>query len=370
MIIRLSGQEIGVRSRKERRIGFVCTEPCREIMYLKVLERFEEEVLKREKVPLYVYISLNNKCNSNCIFCDVHQEERKECIIDMSELISEFSELGTEYIHFMGGGEPFVDEKIWDYIRDISDRGMKVAFTTNGLALNKEKIEELSKYNVSHMFFSIDGHTPEIHNALRRVNGIWETATENIKYIKQYMPHTKIIINHVLNNRNIGFIEQMVKMSEQVPYDFLNILLVKGCKELYFTEEQVQSYSENLHRLKRVIKESKIQLLYDDIEFFQEQGDYKNGKYKSDDYKCFFPMHSAYIDCTSGDVFPCDCTVHRDRKKYLCGNLETLSFAQIWTGMKMEEIREEQINCSQICKENCDFANIYFNTMLEEQKKR
>lgn len=334
-------------------------------MYIKAIDDFNEQIKDKEKVPYYVYISLNNKCNSNCIFCDVHQEKNKNCIVDVNKLIRELQEAGTGYVHFMGGGEPFVEEKIWDYIKEISDRGMKLAFTTNGLALNREKIEKLSRYNISHMFFSIDGHNSEIHDGIRRVKGIWEAATENIKMSKQYMPQTKIIVNHVLNNRNIDYVKQMVQLSEEVLFDFLNLLLVKGCPELYFSEEQATNYMENIEELTKLIDSSKIDIMYDNIDFFGENSGYKTGRYAPDNYKCYFPMFSAYIDCTSGDVFPCDCTVHRERQKYLCGNLLENSFVDIWRGSKMEQIRQEQIHCPQMCKENCDFANMYFNKKVD-----
>ena len=53
---------------------------------------------------------------------------------------------------------------------------------------------------------------------------------------------------------------------------------------------------------------------------------------------CFFPSYSVYIDCPTGNVFPCDCTVHRKDENYCLGNIYEKSLQVIWKDKKIKDI--------------------------------
>ena len=106
-------------------------------MYIKLLDENKKELEKSYDKPFYVYLSLSNICNANCIFCDVRQNKLKKCSIDVYKLIDELKELGTKYIQFTGGGEPFVNDDIFDYIEYCTKKNIKVIFISNGLNLNE-----------------------------------------------------------------------------------------------------------------------------------------------------------------------------------------------------------------------------------------
>ena len=84
-------------------------------MYLKLFEEDLLEIFDYYDKPFYVFLSLSNLCNANCVFCDVRSNKLKKNSINVYELIDELSKMGTRYIHFTGGGEPFFDESIFDY---------------------------------------------------------------------------------------------------------------------------------------------------------------------------------------------------------------------------------------------------------------
>ena len=64
-------------------------------MYLKLIEENPKEILSYYEKPFYVYVSLSNMCNANCVFCDVRTNEEKKCSIDVFKLIDELSVLGA-----------------------------------------------------------------------------------------------------------------------------------------------------------------------------------------------------------------------------------------------------------------------------------
>ena len=169
-------------------------------------------------------ISINNRCNLKCRYCHFH--EKKEYIIeDEMDVITVLNNI-TSYIDrnnirlfklgFVGNGEPLLDyEKLRKYIRHISKylkKGTIAAYTiTNGLLIDKEKLEFFKEYNIN-VGFSIDG-IPDINNKYRckthakvmekinlykEVNGkypsmnctvgkeVIERAEETIKFFEQF----------------------------------------------------------------------------------------------------------------------------------------------------------------------------------------
>ena len=85
-------------------------------MYLKLIDKSPREIIKYYEKPFYVYLSLSNICNANCVFCEVRTNKEKKCNINVFSLIDELASLGTQYIHFTGGGEPFVNDDIFEYL--------------------------------------------------------------------------------------------------------------------------------------------------------------------------------------------------------------------------------------------------------------
>ncbi len=338
-------------------------------MYLKLLEETPKEVFLHYEKPFYVYLSLSNLCNANCVFCDVRTNAEKKCNIDVFQLIDELSSLGTRYIHFTGGGEPFVNDDIIKYMDYCTQKNINIIFISNGFNLDEEKIKEISKYNIKAVFFSIDSFDSRLHDELRRLPGLWNKVTNNINLVKKYMPSVKITINHVLNKKNIDDFEKFIYLKKQYNFDYINPLVIKDCKELFFTKEQIQNYNENLNRYYAIAKELNIEFLCDDIDFFKKDVSSNGDRFNNDDLKCVYPSFCAFIDAPTGFVYPCDCSIHRDRKIYKIGELKVQTMKEIWNGEKREELKQKLLNSELNCKTKCDEANCQFNYCYFKQKR-
>ena len=107
-------------------------------MYLSLLnENISNVKEKYFNKPFFVFLSLTNICNANCVFCDVRSNKNLLCSIDVYKLIDELSLMGTKYIHFTGGGEPFTDKNIINYMEYASNKDINIIFITNGYLLNQ-----------------------------------------------------------------------------------------------------------------------------------------------------------------------------------------------------------------------------------------
>lgn len=330
-------------------------------MYLKLMNEKPEELLNFYDKPFYVYLSLTNICNANCIFCDVRTNEHKKCGIDVKKLIDELAKLGTQYIQFTGGGEPFINNDIFEYLEYCSQKGFKINFISNGLNLDEEKIKILSKYNINAVFFSVDSHIAEIHDSLRRINGIWNKVTSNINLIKRYIPNVKIVINHVLNKKNIDNFMDFILLKKQFDFDFINPIVIKDCDELFFTNKQIEKYNDNLLKYYEIAKELGIEFLSDNIDFFSEKVSNLGDRTANNDLRCIYPCYCAFIDAPTGFVYPCDCSIHRDRTIYKIGELKKQTFEEIWKSNERKILKCKLLNSELNCKTKCDEANCQFN---------
>lgn len=123
-------------------------------------------------------ISINNRCNLNCLYCHFH--EKKESIhignMDIIKILDnimayiEKHNIEVFKLGFVGNGEPLLDyENLCEYIIHISKyllNGRIAAYTiTNGLLVDRRKLEFFKRYNVN-IGFSIDG-VADIHNKYR-----------------------------------------------------------------------------------------------------------------------------------------------------------------------------------------------------------
>ena len=126
------------------------------------------------------------------------------------------------------------------------------------------------------------------------------------------------------------------------------------CKEL-------KKYSKNVKKYYKLAEDLKIQFLSDDIDFFKQNVSNLGDREKNIDLKCVYPSFCAFVDAPSGFVYPCDCSIHRDRKLYKIGDLHQESFKEIWNGDGRKNLKEMLLNSELNCKLKCDEANCLFN---------
>lgn len=80
----------------------------------------------------------------------------------MKDLIHQVHKMGIKEVYFVGG-EPFIEEKIFDLIQFATQLRMRSIINTNGVLLDKEKIEKVFESELFCLTFSIDGPDKETY---------------------------------------------------------------------------------------------------------------------------------------------------------------------------------------------------------------
>ncbi len=114
----------------------------------------------------YLRISLTDKCNLNCIYCNPHssqiaklKREEELSYEELLRLVNIFVEkFGFKKIR-LTGGEPLLRKELTNFLSPLYDLkkrfGFQLGITTNGILLNRN-VDMLKRYGFDHLNISLD----------------------------------------------------------------------------------------------------------------------------------------------------------------------------------------------------------------------
>jgi MoaA/NifB/PqqE/SkfB family radical SAM enzyme len=115
------------------------------------------------KHPLMVTLSLTDRCNFRCEYCNLPGMDRDEMsTADWLRAIDELADAGMMRVSLMGG-EPLVRKDIGVLIDRLKERGVNVAMNTNGWLVPR-RMDDVMKLDL--VCVTLDG-PPEVHDEQR-----------------------------------------------------------------------------------------------------------------------------------------------------------------------------------------------------------
>lgn len=315
----------------------------------------------------YLYVSLSNVCNARCPYCDVHQAPAPTRTFGRSALESLFGEaraLGCRTIHLLGGGEPLIDPHFPAAVEVCTGLGLDLVITTNGSHLTS-RTPLLRNASLKAVLLSLDSHVPEIHDLVRGIPGLWRRAAEGVAACRRELPHVKLVLNHVVTRNNIRALEDFLQVAQSLSADAVNLIPVKDSPVLEASADQKSDLDGRMLRLQTSARQHGIDLLLD-LEDASAWAEPRGCSSPAREYRCVFPEHALYVDFATGDVFPCDCTVHRKpEERFRTGNIWGQPLSDIWNGEPIRELRTIlRSPCDPGCKTDCDWNNRRTNRRL------
>lgn len=138
--------------------------------------------------PQMVSWDITNRCNLRCKHCfnhsgesAVHNFENELTKDELLRVAGEIIELHPEQC-CLCGGEPLLNEHIFDIIHLLNSNGIMVNMVSNGLLISEEVILKLKKAGISHIQVSIDGLGYQ-HDIFRNKKGAFEQVIHALKLI-------------------------------------------------------------------------------------------------------------------------------------------------------------------------------------------
>jgi len=200
-------------------------------------------------------------CNNMCQFCSVGDKDRlfNRTYDNIVQNIADDYESGSRSIQFLGG-EATIRKDIINIVKKAKEIGYeKISFETNGrMFCNEMFTKKIIDAGLTHVTFSIHGHTAEIHDTLTQAPGSFEQAVRGIQEVKKY-ESVVVAINHVVTKLNyeslvnfLGFIEPFG--ISWILFIFINP--IASARENY--RRLVPKLSETMKCMKDAIRSSSV----------------------------------------------------------------------------------------------------------------
>jgi len=123
--------------------------------------------------PNFFTIETVKLCNSRCVFCSInewpkHTPFMADALFDKILMEISANASHVEQVCLNGNGEPLLDKKICQRVRQCKEAGIKkVLLTTNASLLTEEISAELLHAGLNEILFSINGLDKQKHEQLR-----------------------------------------------------------------------------------------------------------------------------------------------------------------------------------------------------------
>ncbi len=309
-------------------------------------ERVCKWMNKETTYPIYVEVSLTNRCNHKCQFCAINFSQTEKVDMDtevIKSAITDMAKSGVKSIMFGGEGEPLLHKDIVSIVKHARSNGMDVAITTNGVLFTSQMIEQLLPL-LSWIKFSVDSGDFYVYAKLHGTKLMdYKTVMDNISrasFLKRkHNLKVKIGVQVILFKENITTIPHLAEALKCIKPDYLVIKPYskheKGINPDLEppTAEQVNvmlNFMENLDK---------------DYEFVYREHAFDNVNEKKPYDECYGQDFVAYID-TKGNVYSCINFIGDEN--YCYGNIYKTPFQEIWKGKKW--IKPDLTTCRTICR--------------------
>lgn len=294
--------------------------------------------------PVYVEISPSGACQHRCTFCAVDYLQYKPVLLDTDVLIKRLQEmaaLGIKSVMFAGEGEPLLHKHIGKITFAAAYAGLDVAFTTNGVLLDRLFI---SMSRARWVKVSVNAGTEATYRAVHKAKkGDWEKVWENLAEAKRHKAGCTLGVQMVCLPENAGEEEALQEKCDEAGVDYLVF----------------KPYSQHKSSITRQYEGYKPIRLPSNGRTIVRHEAIATRKHEYE--KCHAtPNFWAYC-MANGDVYSCSAYLLDER--FRLGNLNDETFQAIWEGERRKanwELVSQSLDISE-CRVNCrmDKVNRY-----------
>src|SRR5437867_9296978 len=140
-------------------------------IYYSVYQQFIRWKARRmiKQAPV-VHIETTNVCNARCTMCSYPIMQRPKGYMSDQlylKILRDCAEMRVADVNLQYLGEPLLDQKICDRIREAKEYGFRVQMVSNASLLDEAKARGLLASGVDELRISMDGFTPKTFEDIR-----------------------------------------------------------------------------------------------------------------------------------------------------------------------------------------------------------
>jgi heme b synthase len=191
------------------------------------------------------------RCNLSCKHCRAGAEDHPyENELDTQasfRLLEQIKEVGDPII-ILTGGEPLLREDIFDIAAHGTKLGLRMVMAPNGTLITRETAKKMKDTGIKRISVSLDGSTPETHDAFRGLEHAFEDAIRGIKIARE--AGIEFQINTTITKTNLDQIPKILALAENLGAVAHHIfLLVPTGRGKYIADSEINAkeYEETLN---------------------------------------------------------------------------------------------------------------------------
>lgn len=290
--------------------------------------------------PITVMICPTDKCHHQCPRC-VGGRVGVENLKDMSGIVTQLADYGTQSLVVSGGGEPLLNKETPDVIKYARERGLDVGLITNGdVRLPDDKLVQVIQ-NTHWIRISMDGSNPEEYMHSHGMDAkSFQRMLENAKNMadtrdKYGLSSCDIGTGYLTDNVTKKGMFEATKLCKEIGLSYIQF------RPFFYHETDIDAeFAECLKLADDNFRVTRSEYRYDKDTIETHDRGYK---------QCLSPNFHTTIAAT-GKVYLCCHTAGNDAHEI--GNLSNSSFQDIWE----DESRKKAIeaitfkDCPPICK--------------------
>ncbi|GAB1401830.1 hypothetical protein MASR1M68_07410 [Elusimicrobiota bacterium] len=334
---------------------------------LQHIDRISEWKEKKISRPITYELDMTNVCNAKCHFCFGFFEQSKHLdsmsLKEAKNILKQIKAFGGKAVTFTGGGDPLCNRDTIDAVVYARKIGLDVGFITNGILLNKEKIENIVA-NCTWIRISLDASTRESYKITHGMNSTtFDIVLENIKMLvkekKKQGSQITIGVGLLTYDKTVDDIIPFAKLSLSLGVDYAQYrpLLKK------FKEKEINDKNQFV-----ILGKIKVAEKYSTKNFSVVSSFHKYVLMEMDNTSRQYDVCHGHNFATviAADQRMYLCCHMRGMEKYCIGDLKKNSLKEIWYSEHRKKVFSN-INfndCPLLCR--CDS----FNTVLFNMQKK
>jgi heme b synthase len=162
-------------------------------------------------------------------------------------LLEQIREVGTPII-ILTGGEPLLRDDIFDIAAYGTKLGLRMVMAPNGTLITEESAKRMKDSGIKRISISLDGSTPETHDAFRGLKNAFNDSIRGINIAKA--AGIEFQINTTITKTNLDEIPKILKLAEDLGavahHIFLLVPTGRG-KYIVDTAINAREYEETLN---------------------------------------------------------------------------------------------------------------------------
>jgi radical SAM protein len=184
--------------------------------------------LNFDETPFLAIWEVTQSCDLACKHCRAaaqpiaHPDELTH--EEGMALIDQIAEMHVPIFVFTGG-DPMKRKDVFELIRYAADKGVQVALTPSATPLlTREAIFKLKEAGLVRLGISLDGSTPEIHDAFRGLPGAWARTIQAIEWANE--AGIPIQVHTTISRHNAHDLDNLCALFERLAIVMWNVFFL------------------------------------------------------------------------------------------------------------------------------------------------